>query len=1149
MDLAASDLEKTSAIKREAMVSKLHNMQWLKNTSHSTSPVKAKILYKQRRSHDEDDKVEDKTIEDSKVNLSEESCDHHLTMDTCVKDLSTDPMAKSNTNLWKKDTDTPDMLLNAHALIMQKVEEEEISSKPIQENLVTTQLEEQCHADKELKDQKNMLQSILKDEMQNVTCPNFSELQNIDHYIKEPDLIENADKNNNAKPIVLDVSKESTPEPSENTKTSMEMKNKDACIKKSTTALKTNVKNASNATLSKCCNEKPFSVNSKRSLSNLSKSPSTDKYGKPERVNNKHVFTKKHSCMKDEQHNVPTKGVENKTKDIVPKLVLSKTNIEKESDKSTDVSQSDQKVQGTSPCTSSSSKDKTLQIQQRVTTKPFTTKFKGQEFSRSNPSSAHNRTIDKNRVPEKATYTSKNCNSSSRESEKKNGDKNFSSDQKPYIANNMVVAHCKNSNLSKPMKTKNMSGNVGHSATYGRNPLYARNNTTPDKELVGNAEYTTVTKVKRDCPPPTDTLPNTNIRTDGLCASNLEADTQQQQQFEGDRDMQLANTSLANIHETSTSICNNEDNANFTEGKKPANNEDCAEQIAVTSEQSCKNEKAVDNVRTVASQQPTDVNNKANYEEVKPSKDSFGLHLNKSYTVSQTYPISQHVFKPEDTQQQTQDANRMKNNQIIWNDMSDPMQQKSAMIVGLQSVQNMHSQQTVMQTENHMRQMSLREMDSERFYEQRVPMNDTTRLSQISNVFDAASYEYNVQAVPSNSDSTSTPMFDAMSDSRENSSMPHRYAPNVQQRPYTPLSDFTGHSVPVGHISRWNLSLQDGFHVEQFANTTQPATMHVYNAATFGPDDFSSVQVPTTNCLPPHNSLLYAPTCMQSWNSQLHYPTPVFHNPPCTNYTMLPNHAAAGQPNNYNDGSVAPVSVCMHEQPQHRYIHYVPGNSAMQMHANSNYMKGIYGCDLNNCTVETRTATADDAPMKSNRYYKKYPDNYRTAYDVLQYAAPASHSIPRPQQQQQQQRQQPPPSHAFVPAAVNQYNVYGPPGSKYYKQNMNFTQPPPKSPKDQKTQDFVCEDNSLEDIPPIISPKEFMTNNVNLPNKNDQFPPRMFKPDLKIRANTGYRQPSFQRYNSGFRRNVAYNQNYPREYASPNGVGRGITKTNQNTKI
>lgn len=38
MDNADKDLSKTSDVKREAMVSKLHNMQWLKSTPHSANP-------------------------------------------------------------------------------------------------------------------------------------------------------------------------------------------------------------------------------------------------------------------------------------------------------------------------------------------------------------------------------------------------------------------------------------------------------------------------------------------------------------------------------------------------------------------------------------------------------------------------------------------------------------------------------------------------------------------------------------------------------------------------------------------------------------------------------------------------------------------------------------------------------------------------------------------------------------------------------------------------------------------------------------------------------------------------------------------------------------------------------------------------------
>lgn len=123
--------------------------------------VKVKTLCKQR-SHDEDDKVDDKvlTIEDSKANSAEESCEYHLTIDTCIKDISSDSMAEKNENLCEKDTSN--MLLNADALTMsvEKVEKEGISSVAIQESLITTQLEIHSHMDKEQKHQENMSQNI-----------------------------------------------------------------------------------------------------------------------------------------------------------------------------------------------------------------------------------------------------------------------------------------------------------------------------------------------------------------------------------------------------------------------------------------------------------------------------------------------------------------------------------------------------------------------------------------------------------------------------------------------------------------------------------------------------------------------------------------------------------------------------------------------------------------------------------------------------------------------------------------------------------------------------------------------------------------------------------------------------------------------------
>jgi len=117
---------------------------------------------------------------------------------------------------------------------------------------------------------------------------------------------------------------------------------------------------------------------------------------------------------------------------------------------------------------------------------------------------------------------------------------------------------------------------------------------------------------------------------------------------------------------------------------------------------------------------------------------------------------------------------------------------------------------------------------------------------------------------------------------------------------------------------------------------------------------------------------------------------------------------------------------------------------------------------------------------------------------------------------------------------INQYNASYCPNQKYYKQNVtNYM----KNPKNQ-VQDFVCDDNASEDSPPIISPKEFVTNNINLSNQTDQLATRVFKPEFKTKSNSGYRSLStLPKYNS-FRRNTTF-QDFPKEYTYPISIGRG----------
>ncbi|XP_014484750.1 PREDICTED: LOW QUALITY PROTEIN: uncharacterized protein LOC106749616 [Dinoponera quadriceps] len=644
MDLAANGLEKTSAkVRREAMISKLQNMQWLKNTSHPASILKTHC--KPRRGHEEDNKVEGKipAMEDSNANSAEETREYYLTVNIHMRDLSSDSMAKSDRNLQDKNMNKSNIFPNAHVSVMQKAEEEE-SSMAIQENLATVQLENQCHVDKERKDQGNMSQNALEDKTQNVTCSKFPESQ--DHDAKELDLTNDSGKNNNAKLTTLDVSKAITSESSGNDKASVEPKDKDACMKKTLTSLRTNIKNASTTSLSKCCNDKPSTLftNSKRSFSNLSKSPITDKSGRGERASGKRVFRKK-TCPKDEfvrQHGA-TKGMENKTKDTAAGLPKAD---EKVPNKTADTSQNDQKAQSSS-CPASSNKDKISQVQQRITTRQFTPKSKGQKSSRGNASI--DRGVDKNKAPDRTEKAVPACrNSDSPKRERRSGEKNPPSDPKPYVAtrNTTFVAPYKNSTLwRRPAKTKSVA------PVCGRNPLYARrSNATPERAG-------TVGKMNRDCPP-VDVSPSLDTRAEE--PSNFESDVKQQRERDGYEPAKSPDASILNI----------DDNGNSTGDKKPAASvEDHARHVA--SGESCPNEKALD--RT----DPTDVDD----EGMKPSKDS----LTKSYAGS---PMSQqHIYKPEDTQQQTQ----MRSRPVIWNKPSEERDERAAILRAAVSADERHA--------------------------------------------------------------------------------------------------------------------------------------------------------------------------------------------------------------------------------------------------------------------------------------------------------------------------------------------------------------------------------------------------------------------------------------------------------------------------
>lgn len=732
---------------------------------------------------------------------------------------------------------------------------------------------------------------------------------------------------------------------------------------------------------------------------------------------------------------------------------------------------------GDTPCQNkNSNKDKASQKQQ-TTSKQFAPKSKGQESFRRNVSMVN--FDDKNKT-ERAPHTPENVESPLNDSERKDekiiNEKTVQNDQKA----NRGVDLKKNSFVAQ-YKNSTFSKPMQNGPRIGQSPMYGRNQSyvNPKFDRDRNARVPKKEHVS-------NTFTKSNIGIEEFNTNNLENCAKQTKEI-------IQPTNVKSTDKVDARVFNDKKDMNpvtvethLTQSKENRNSSvDHPEQGPTTSEQ-CRIE--TNEISKEIDQQCKETNN----EEMNAFKHS-NLSSDKCATNSQ---INVHQYPLKENMQRTNDVTQLENSLTIWN-QSDNAAQNGATMMGLQqSFQNMdfNTQPTFTQAENPTRHMAW-ESNNSKFYDQHFPASDVMRLPQIPNTFNAPSpYECNAQ-MPSDNGIAATSMMDAISNNRDNSNMLYRYGSNVQQRPVM-ASEFPGHSIPCQtNQARWNSSVQDGFHVEHSYVPTQPAMMHVYNPAVFNSDDFNNAH--TMDYLSHPVIYAQAPYMQTYMNSQLQYSMPVLYNTPCTNYSTFSH---SNQPDNFNS---------VHDQ-QHRH------NSYAQM---NNYVRDTYN---DTCAVQTRN-TVDNVPIKPNYYYKKYQDNYRPVYDAPPYVPSVSYS--RSQQDGN-----------YMPATgINQYNApYCSSNQKQYKQTVpNYM----KYPKNQ-IQDLPCDDNGLEDAPPIISPTEFVTNNINLSNKTDQFATRVFKPEFKMKSNSGYRPPSVPRYGGGFRRNTTF-QDFPKQYSYPVSIGRG----------
>ncbi|XP_025268613.1 uncharacterized protein LOC105256898 isoform X2 [Camponotus floridanus] len=704
------------------------------------------------------------------------------------------------------------------------------------------------------------------------------------------------------------------------------------------------------------------------------------------------------------------------------------TNFETRSNKTTDLTNQDKNI----------NKNEVLQIMQQPVFKQSVSKMpKSVKKIPSNYGVYKNKTLEKS---EKKSSVSKNSDLLLYESEKRNkkivDDKHSLHHQKVNLDFNFkrdtkFVMQYKNSTLTEPAQNKDTLRNI-ECTSNGKNSSY--NNSRFNNGYVDNTERKDV--IKREYIS-SSVFSNSNVRIEGLCTKKDH--TSQKNKL---NHMQSTTDTKSTII-YKKGICNSEKNVNFAKThlteKEYANlNIDIRRQEPIL-EQCHKEMKRIDKSKSNIDQQNIEINNITENEQ-NLSKDSSNLFPNKCTMKIPANVIHQHSLQFEDTQYMD-DVKKLEGNQTTCNNSleTNTIQKNVTIVNSQQSIQNIRcdmQQAIITQAKDQIKQMPSWGLNDSKFYNQNFSVRNAMRPSQVSNTFNVTSLcGSNMQT--SNDGNATSILGTAINHNKENSNVFYKHMPNIQQKSDT-FSTFTDHSILLDQ-TKCNSSVQDGFHVESY-NIVQPTT--IYNSDALDPDDIKNTRL--------SHPIIYAPSLnMQTRNPQLQYPLPVFYNSSCANYVRtIPN--MINQLNNFN------CIYSLHDQ----HLKYIP---RMQM---NNYVRAN---DLNNHTIHPRNII-DNVSMKFNQHYEKCQDNSQRVCDLFRYVAPLPHSGSRQNVN-------------FMPMTnINQYN------NAYFWQNQERNQNAVnymqilKCPKNQTTQDFPCDDNESENIPPIISPKEFVTNNVKFSN-------------------------------------------------------------------
>ncbi|KZC13729.1 PREDICTED: probable serine/threonine-protein kinase DDB_G0282963 [Dufourea novaeangliae] len=343
-----------------------------------------------------------------------------------------------------------------------------------------------------------------------------------------------------------------------------------------------------------------------------------------------------------------------------------------------------------------------------------------------------------------------------------------------------------------------------------------------------------------------------------------------------------------------------------------------------------------------------------------------------------------------------------------------------------------------------------------------------------------------------------------------------------------PPPGFHNHPIAAQH-NQWNLPLPDMVLFGNMMNPAHSLNMQMQNSRHLCGTDFNSIQ--QTGYM--QHPLFYVPQlCMQGWNPLVQYPAPLFQNPPYTNCSTFTNQVLPSNTMADTINCSIPTSMQNNPYKQFQQMQQFESNPNFSVPVKlDNYMGNMQGCRSN---ARTKDNTMVDVHGKTSQYRAPLANDYQNncsqdgqtmvPYSYAVTMDSVARSVPSNMHMQLNQKYSP-----RVSATANYQRM--PETCAAFQTNQN---------SGNRRDDLSGNDS--ECIPPMVSPKECMYYGVNYSKKSDVIQNSSLRSDTKPVAYMPH--GNARQYVPQFHENPAYHVS-PKELSPRVITGRSIRKTTE----